>query len=104
MLYLKLMLVNSKLNIAIFFTIIFVGLISAPTIILAFDNSVDVSSFYSINEEEEHHHVKLVFENSIEVVNALVLLRLSTQSIGYPFKTYSKPHLNLRLPPPQSMS
>lgn len=98
------MVVNSKLKIAVFFTIIFVALISAPTVILSFDNTVDVSIFYSVNEEEEHQHVKLVFDNTKDDSDSSFLLRKLTHSIGYTFKTYPKPHLNLISPPPELIS
>lgn len=92
---------TSKFKLAIFFTVIFMALVAAPTIILSFDNTVDVSSFYGISEEEEHQPVKLVFDSSNEDSNAFLFSRKSTYSIGYPFKTYSKPHLNLISPPPE---
>ena len=59
------------------------GFIIAPSIIVAFDNSIDISIIYSLNEEEEkgsetHKNIVVVFS-----------------------KKYPKPHLNLISPPPE---
>lgn len=91
---------QSKYRIAVFFTILFMALISAPTIILSFDDTYDVSSFYSINEEEENQNVKLVFESTSLESESLFEDQLSPNLIGYTFKNYPKPHLNLISPPP----
>lgn len=80
---------------------IFMALVAAPTVILSFDNTVDVSSFYGISEEEEHQSVQLVFDNFNEDVYAFLFSGKASYSIGYPFKTYPKPHLNLISPPPE---
>ena len=95
---------SSKYRIAVFFTILFMALISAPTIILSFDDSVDVSSFYSLNEEEENENLKLVFEDFSEDTEALFVGLTDGHFIGYTFKTYPKPHLNLVSPPPEFIS
>ena len=42
-----------NIKIAIFFSILFVGVITAPTIISMVDENQDVSIFLSLNEEEE---------------------------------------------------
>ena len=104
MLYLMLMQKSSKYRIAIFFTILFMALISAPTIILSFDDSVDVSSFYGINEEEESENLKLVFEDISEDSEHVLVVLKDVHVIGYAFKAYPKPHLNLISPPPEFIS
>lgn len=98
------MLETSKYKLAIFFTILFMALVAAPTIILSFDNSIDVSNFYSISEEEEHQHIKLVFDNSNANSDGFIFSRKLTYAIEYTFKTYPKPHLNLISPPPEFIS
>ena len=98
------MLEISKYRIAVFLTLLFVALISAPSVILSFDSSVDVSSFSNINEEEENQHLKLVFEKNIEDFDAYLLSWSTNHCIGYPFKTYPKPNLNLISPPPDYIS
>ena len=89
-----------KYRAAVFFTILLMGLISAPTIILSIDDSVDVTCFYSISEEEENHAEKLIFEN-VNLDNASFFEdQVTTEVIGYTFKNYPIPHLNLISPPP----
>jgi hypothetical protein len=39
-----------------FFLILFLAFIAAPTIIHTVDDTIDISSFYSISEEEERGH------------------------------------------------
>ncbi|WP_417199843.1 hypothetical protein [Bizionia sp.] len=89
----------SKKTIAILFSILFVAFISAPSIIVAVDENVDVSIFYSITEEE-NENFKFPLSNSDfnELEN---LYATNAQDyLGYYFKNYSKPHLNLISPPP----
>jgi len=89
-----------KKTIAILFSILFVAFITAPTIIIAVDNSVDVSIFYSITEEE-NENLKLPFpDNDFNGLENLLTLD-SKENLGYYFKNYPKPHLNLISPPPE---
>lgn len=104
MLYLDDMVKNSKYNLSVFFILLFVVIISAPSIILSFDNSVDVTTFYSINEEEENQHFKLDFKKNAEDYGVFVDSQSMHLCIAYPFKTYSNPNLNLISPPPDFVS
>ncbi len=86
--------------ISIFFTILFLALITAPSIIVAMDDSVDVSVFYSLSEEEETKNLNLVIvSQSIE--DAYLDNLNNTKHLGYHYKIYPKPHLNLVSPPPE---
>ncbi|WP_411766331.1 hypothetical protein [Winogradskyella sp. A3E31] len=89
-----------KHKIAIFFTILFMAIISAPTIIMSVDNSADISIFYSLNEEEETESFKLLFDKQ-EKSDHFVEMYSDDHSTGYTFKNYPKPHLNLVSPPPE---
>lgn len=89
-----------KYKSAVFFTIVLMALISAPTIIVSFDDSIDVTCFYSITEEEENQHVKLVFENTDEDSGDFLEDQVNANLTGYMYKQYPKPHLNLISPPP----
>lgn len=89
-----------KYRSAVFFTILLMALISAPTIIISLDDSADVTCFYSITEEEENENLKLVFENTDQELASFLEDEVNTDLIGYTFKTYPKPHLNLISPPP----
>lgn len=90
-----------KNKIAVFFTILFMVLISAPTVISSVDDSVDVSCFFCINEEEENENVKLVFENNLEDLDQLLFNKTASEITGYTFKAYPNPYLNLIFPPPE---
>jgi hypothetical protein len=90
-----------KHKIAIFFTILFMALLCAPTIILSFDSSVDVSSFYNINEEEENENLKLVFKDVLDDSENFFITHTGFSIVTYTFKTYSKPYINLIIPPPE---
>ncbi len=90
----------SKKTIAILFSVLFLAFITAPTIIIAVDNSVDVSIFYSITEEE-NENLKLPFpDNAFKGLENLLVMD-SKENLGYFFKHYPKPHLNLISPPPE---
>ncbi|WP_299382710.1 hypothetical protein [uncultured Lacinutrix sp.] len=89
-----------KKHISIFFTILFLAIITAPSIIMILDDTVDISVFYSLSEEEEEiKHAKLLFSDNEEDLDYLRSV-LKTNNLCYFFKNYSKPHLNLISPPP----
>lgn len=96
----------SRNIISLLFSLLFLLFLTAPTIILMVDDSVDVSIFYASNEEEEKENEK---NKEIEIL----FFELSTtdldfassdveNNLGYYFKNYPKPHLNLISPPPES--
>lgn len=90
-----------KKSVSIFFTVVFLGLISAPSIIVAIDDSIDISILYSLSEEEEgNKNLEVVSSQDQEEINPFQSL-LKFQNLGYQFKTYPKPHLNLVSPPPE---
>lgn len=89
-----------KKTIAILFSVLFLAFITAPTIIIAVDNSVDVSIFYSVTEEE-NENLKIPFpDNGFNGLENL-LTQDSKENLRYYFKNYPKPHLNLISPPPE---
>jgi hypothetical protein len=88
-------------SVAIFFTILFMALISAPSIITAMDDTFDVSIFYSITEEEETSKILL----EIKSIDAEHLdFDSSNDNLGYYYNSYAKPQLNLIFPPPEFIS
>ncbi|MFD2915146.1 hypothetical protein [Psychroserpens luteus] len=89
---------NRKI-IAILFSVLFVALITAPSIIIAIDDSVDVSIFYSVTEEEEKETLKVFPMNELDEEDYF-LTSNSNDNLGYFFKNYLKPHLNIISPPP----
>lgn len=91
--------------ISTFFLLIFTAFISAPTIIAMVDDTVDVSVFFASSEEEEKGNEKekdkeLLFFESLDS-NLSFNSSKVTNGLTYFFKKYSKPHLNLILPPPE---
>lgn len=94
----------SKNLISIIFSTIFLVFLLAPTIITIVDDSIDISLFYAMSEEEESG----VEKNKIDEV--LILQRYTSETFFvskkiklitvYFFKNYKKPHLNLISPPP----
>lgn len=96
----------SKSLLSIFFLTVFAFLIAAPTIIVAIDNTTDISYFYSITEEEEHNSIKKITE--LEVLaseNAMGLESLffsnKNSDLQYAFKRYKKPYLHSTSQPPE---
>jgi hypothetical protein len=94
---------------AIFFSFMFLLLVTAPTIIMAIDDSIDISLFYDITEEEEEKgkentkgFEKFVVDLDIDIEG--FLSSENSQDLVYTFKTYPKPHLNLISPPPEFIS
>ncbi|MGE5943403.1 MAG: hypothetical protein ACM31G_03585 [Flavobacteriales bacterium] len=80
------------------------SLIIAPSIIVALDDSIDTSIFYSITEEEENCKSKIVPHFPLENHDVLNDFSLKAhQFFSYQFKNYSKPHLNLISPPPDQI-
>ena len=84
----------------------FLSLVLAPTIVMAIDDSIDISFVYDISEEEEEkgnesnkEFEKFVIYLDIEIEDLMSLE--SKQHLGYTFKVYPKPHLNLIFSPPE---
>ncbi|MEY8849650.1 hypothetical protein AB9K26_12595 [Psychroserpens sp. XS_ASV72] len=79
------------------------SLVVAPTIIMAIDDTVDMSLVYSISEEEENkcskEFEKYVVELNHELEDFLDFNK--KDNLEYRFKTYPKPPLNLISPPPE---
>lgn len=97
-----------KNGIVIFFTVLFMAINSMPSIIIAIDDSVDISNFYGFSENEEENKenesekfLEIVFfiENSNKSDDFLASNNIDHTE--YRFKNYSKPYLNLISPPPE---
>ncbi|SFW54340.1 hypothetical protein SAMN05660313_02294 [Cellulophaga fucicola] len=89
----------SKKIISIFFTVLFVAFLSAPTIIKMVNDSIDISVFYSISEEEEGHSAKkfLTADNFSDIDISFVEKKNKQE---YSSKKYPRPLINLVSPPP----
>ena len=78
----------------------FLGLITAPSIIVVVDSDIDISVLYSVSEEEEEiKSLKLVVTNTKEDSECLIV-NGDFPNLDYLFKSYTKPDLNLISPPP----
>ena len=96
----------NKNSIAIFFTLVIMAMCSAPSIIAAIDDSIDISIILSLNEQEEKEGNEIkdiqVLVSEISNLNSEIESSESRNNSGYYFNDYSKPYLNLISPPPQS--
>jgi len=95
----------SKRIVSIFLSVIFLLFIVTPSIIVMVDNTIDVSMAFSASEEEEKGHEKNL---DIEVLffklktnGSDLVFAFNENRLGYYFKNYPKPHLNLISPPPE---
>lgn len=70
------------------------------------DNSIDISIFYSLSEEEEKGHQTIknveIIPSDFNHADLLFASKLKSNTTGYKYKTYPKPHLNLISPPPET--
>ena len=90
---------------SIFFTLIFVTFLVAPTIIRLIDDSIDISIIYTTSEEgensgEKNKDIEILFFDLSHNLDGDVLSK-NDNTIHYYFKNYIKPHLNLIFPPPE---
>ncbi len=94
-----------KNYLAIILTVLFTVIITAPTIAIAIDDSVDISILLGCAEEEEKESEKtktfeLIFSDCKN--DTFPFVKAIGQSyLSYRVKTYSKPHLHLLCPPPE---
>ncbi|MDO6491252.1 MAG: hypothetical protein ACSHW4_07730 [Cellulophaga sp.] len=88
-----------KKIISIFFTVLFLAFLSAPTIITMVNDSVDISAFYSMSEEEEGHNAKK-FLNSDNFSEIDISYVEEKSKQAYTSKKYPRPLINLVSPPP----
>ena len=95
----------SRNLVSIFFLFAFMVFLSTPTIIAMVDDSVDISLFFSMAEEEENGHPKsknvkdIILENQDQ--EGFISLAEEAIHLSYYVKNYSKPYLNLISPPPK---
>ena len=97
----------NKSLLAIFFSFLFLSLALAPTVLLTIDESIDLSFFYDISEEEEEKESHKEFEKFVVDLDTDIegfITSNNREYIEYAFNTYQKPHLNLIFPPPEFIS
>ena len=77
------------------------GLIVAPYVVAALDNSADTSIYYSFTEEENIESKSIIFPFSTLSYEFELSDFNDFQSFGYQFKNYAKPYINLVFSPPE---
>ncbi len=96
-----------KILVSYFFCFLFAALITAPTVLHVIDDTIDVSMFFSLSEEEEKGSETVksnqILSSGYNHLEVVFLFNESLNGIEYFFKTYPKPHLNLISPPPDSL-
>ncbi len=91
--------------VSVFFTVLFMAITTVPSIISVMDDSMDVSIFYDLSEEEEEKEnektkvLEFFFEANKEPISFMEYN--GTECLGFNYKKYPKPHLNLISPPPE---
>lgn len=94
----------SRHFVSIVLTVIFLGFVSAPTIVQLVDDSIDISLFFSYAEEEEKGATKSLNKEIVVPKDSDhesgFLFSSHESNMGYVLKNYAKPHLNLVSPPP----
>lgn len=90
----------SKGAIAILFSVLFLTFVAAPSIIMAIDDTADVSILYNVAEEENEILTLPFPENDFNYLYK-VFVTDTNEYLGYYFKNYPKPHLNIISPPPE---
>lgn len=86
---------------------LFLVLITAPTITAFIDNSIDISLFYDLGEEEEGNEKteknkeKEVLLFDLEFLESKLITSEIENNLDFFLKKYPKPHLNLIFPPPE---
>lgn len=93
-----------KNKIAVFFSIVFLTFIIAPTVITMVDSSVDISFIYSNSEEESGNQKGEKEKNFLSPLKISEFVFLSTKKVSaltHTSKNYTKPYLNMVFPPPE---
>ncbi|WP_298341075.1 hypothetical protein [uncultured Algibacter sp.] len=91
---------------ALILSSIFILVVVMPTVIIALDDSVDVSIFYNNSEEEKDNTQEKNIDKEFifTLVNTSLKINgkdLEELSLHYYSRTYNKPHIELSFPPPK---
>lgn len=94
----------SRNKLSIILSMIFLLFLVAPTVIFIVDDSIDISLFYTMSEEEENgvekNKIDEVLILQTDTPESFFVSKKVIQHIVYFFKNYQKPYLNLVSPPP----
>ncbi|MFD1062790.1 hypothetical protein ACFQ1Q_05985 [Winogradskyella litorisediminis] len=87
-------------KLALFFALLFITIVAAPTVVVSMDDSADVTIFFGENEEEEKEGFNLIFDFLKSDIEQKLASEHSIKPDAYFFKTYPLPYRNLVSPPP----
>ena len=95
-----------KTYFSIFFTVLFMATIIAPSVLVFVDDTIDVSFILDASEEEEKKGNEKNKELEVLVVDSFIdsdelFSSERVDNLQYTYKKYTKPHLNLISPPPE---
>ena len=102
MLYLWSMKKRFQSKTAILFTVLFLAIVSTPAVIASMDDSIDITNFDGLGEEEETESFKLICEDFDGNLEEHLEDSFGFSAMQHALKNYSKPYLNQVSPPPES--
>ena len=95
-----------KNKIAVFFSIVFLLFIIAPTVITMVDRTVDISIIYSNSEEEssskQAENVKIILL-PLKINDFIFSSTIKVNASIFTNNNYTKPYLNMVFPPPENL-
>lgn len=95
-----------KNKIAVFFSILFLSFIIAPTVISMIDSSVDISLIYSNSEEEpgnQKSEKEKIVSSPLKINEFIFSSTKKVSALTHTNKNYTKPFLNMVFPPPEHL-
>jgi hypothetical protein len=94
-----------KIKIVLFFSILFIGVITAPTIISLVNENQDISIFLSLNEEEEENFEIETFKDVKICPNSYSKIFLKKiqkrKTVRFTSKDYTSVFPKITTPPPK---
>lgn len=92
-----------RYSIAIFLGTLLIGFLSAPAIIASIDESIDITAFFGISEEEESENLEIVIDSNLVTIAITVIAASKKNLSECTCDSYPNPSLNLFSPPPEKV-
>ncbi|MDO6744246.1 hypothetical protein [Tenacibaculum soleae] len=96
-----------KPKIALFFTILFVGIIITPTVVSLIDKNQDITIFFELNEEEENKGQKAIkifaLKTQVNEYNTSIFFKniQKKKNVRFKSKNYISEFSKILTPPPE---